>query len=145
MNNVQLFDQFPKSAEAEPSHTASAAGYLLPDSFPRWTAVMLLCFVASCAGLLSGKTSAQADILWPPNGILLAFLIGMPRRFWASYLVGSIVVSLLAHEVSGFPVSTSWIFTAANTVEILLAVIWLAPRDESKFTLTDPRTLEPVS
>src|SRR5277367_3687132 len=79
----------------ERSFLKTMAGYLLPDSFPRWGWVMFLCCMSSWGGLILAQTPAQADILWPTNGLLIAFLLRMPRRYWVSYLAGSILSNLL--------------------------------------------------
>jgi diguanylate cyclase (GGDEF)-like protein len=102
---------------------------------------MLGCTASSWGGLILARAPWKADIFWPANGILLASLLILPRRFWTAYLAGSILSSLLVHQVLGFPVSFSLIFTAANTVEVLLAALWLTPQASRRPDLTNLKTL----
>ena len=59
------------------------ARYLMPDSLPKWGGVTLLSFAAAWSGVALGQVVfAGADIVWPANGLLLGFLLRMPRRYW---------------------------------------------------------------
>ena len=107
-------------------------GFLLPDSLPRLGCATLLCFLASWGALVLAQIPAQADILWPANGIILAFLLGVERRYWASYLAGGVLASVTVHLLLGFTGSFAWIFTAANVVETFLAALWLSGRHEAR-------------
>jgi diguanylate cyclase (GGDEF)-like protein len=133
--------QYLKAKSTQRLTLASVAGYLRPDSFTRWFWIMLLCTVSSWGGLLIARAPASADILWPANGILLAVLLVLPRRFWTAYLTGSVVSSLLVHKILGFTISFSLIFTGANAVEILVAALWLTPQHRQRPDLTDLKTL----
>ena len=116
--------------------------YLLPDSLPRLGCATVLCFLASWGALLLARIPAQADILWPANGIVLAFLLGVPRRYWASYLAGGVLASIAVHLVLGFSGIFAWLFTGANVVETLLAAAWLAVGETLQIDL---RKLEGLS
>jgi diguanylate cyclase (GGDEF)-like protein len=114
---------------------------LSPNSFTNWGLSTLLYFAASWGGVLLGQTPVQADILWPANGILLAFLLVQPRRQWVSYLAGGIAASLAVHQIFGFPISHAWIFSVANTIEVLTAAIALAPDGRKRPDLTNLATI----
>ena len=121
------------------------AGHLLPGSFSNWGCAMLLCLASSWAGVVLGQTPAQADILWPANGVLLAFVLLQPRSSWFSYLAGSIAANMLVHLFYPFFFWQTLLFSLANTVEVLLATLWLAPepreRLKQRLDLTDLPTL----
>jgi diguanylate cyclase (GGDEF)-like protein len=119
----------------------SLAGYLLPDSLPRLGYAAILCFLASWGALVLARIPAQADILWPANGILLAFLLGVRRRYWASYLAGGVLASIAVHLLLGFSGSFAWIFTAANVVETFLAAAWLSPEGQGQIDLRKSKGL----
>jgi diguanylate cyclase (GGDEF)-like protein len=119
----------------------SVAGYLLPDSLSSWGCVMLLCLIASWGGVVLGQTPAAADILWPANGLVLAFVLLMPRRFWFSYLAGSILANMLAHALFPFSFWKTLDFSVANVVEIVVAAVLLAPEGRRRPDLTDLHTL----
>lgn len=141
MKAVFYYEQYLKAKSGERWTLASAVGYLRPDSFIRWSSVMLVCTVLSWGGLVLAKPPCSADIFWPANGILLASLLVSPRRTWTAYLVGSVLSSLLVHQLIGFAVSFSLVFTVANIVEVLLAALLLAPQANRRPDLTNLRTL----
>jgi diguanylate cyclase (GGDEF)-like protein len=129
-------------ADSDPQPgTQSLAAYLLPDSFSNWGCVMLLCLASSWGGVVLGQTPAQADIMWPANGLLLAFILRLPRRFWFSYLAGSVAANMLVHALYPFSFWQTLMFSMANTIEVLLAAVWLAPKPRQRPNLTDLRIL----
>jgi diguanylate cyclase (GGDEF)-like protein len=135
---------FAESDSPEQSALRSVSSFMLPDSLATWSCATLLCFLASWGGLLLARTPAQVDVLWPANGIMLAFLLVRPPRYWVSYVAGAIAASLAVHWILGFQISQSWIFTAANTVELVMAAVWLTPEDRTHSPepdLTNPRAL----
>lgn len=91
------------------------------DSANRLSLLALLYAASGWAALELGKTPAGADVFWPANGILLAFLLRTPRRFWTSYLLTSILASTVAHLLIPYPILPTMLFACANTVETLLA------------------------
>lgn len=117
------------------------AGYLMPDSFSNWGCAMLLCVLASWGGVVLGQTPAASDVLWPANGLVLAFLLLTPRRYWFSYLAGSIVANMLAHGLFPFSFWKTLSFSLANIVEILLAATMLASQNRRCPDLSNLQTL----
>jgi len=99
------------------------------DSPRRLLLLALLYATSGWAALELGKTPAGADVFWPANGILLAFLLRTPRRFWASYLLTSVLASTLAHLLIPYPLISTLLFACANTVETLLAAHLLTEAD----------------
>src|ERR1700722_14568398 len=115
----------------------SFASYLLPESFPKWIGVTLLSFAASWAGVALGQiVSAGADILWPANGLLLAFLLRMSPRNWFAYLAGSVVANIAVHLMYPFLLYQVFLFSAANVIEILFAAALLTRETEGLLDLT---------
>jgi diguanylate cyclase (GGDEF)-like protein len=115
----------------------SLALYLLPESFPKWAGITLLSFAAAWAGVALGQAvSAGADILWPANGLVLAFLLRSSRRYWFAYLAGSVIANIAAHEIYGFPIYQVLLFSAANVIEILIAAALLSRRSPQSLNLT---------
>jgi len=112
-----------------------------PDSLSHFSYVFLLYLAVSWGGNELTRTPALADIIWPANGLLLAILLRLPRRCWAVYLAGSIVANVIAHSYFHFPISQSLLFSAGNTIEVLVAAWLLANRDATKPDLARPGTL----
>jgi diguanylate cyclase (GGDEF)-like protein len=99
------------------------------DSAKRLSLLALLYAASGWAALELGKTPAGADVFWPANGILLAFLLRTPRRFWTSYLLTSILASTVAHLLIPYPIVPTMLFACANTVETLFAAHFLVDDD----------------
>jgi diguanylate cyclase (GGDEF)-like protein len=128
--------------ESRPANkTNSWVSTLLPDSTSSWGFAMLLCLAACWGGVVLGQTPAQADIIWPANGVLLAFLLITPRRSWFSYLMGCLAANLLIHVIFPFAPDKSLLFSLANVVEVFFAAECLAPDGDSNLDLTDFLTL----
>jgi diguanylate cyclase (GGDEF)-like protein len=108
------------------SSGARLAGWIQVDSVARFLLLSVLYSVSAWAVLELGKTPAGADVIWPANGILLAFLLRAPRRYWASYLVTSVLVNIPVHLLIPYPIVPTLLFSGANTVETLLAAHLLA-------------------
>jgi diguanylate cyclase (GGDEF)-like protein len=112
-----------------------------PDSVTRFATVLLLYIGASWGGNALTRTPAVADLIWPANGMLLAFLLPIARRYWTSYLASSIVVNIAVHLAFGFSPGRAILFTVANTIEVVIAASLLATPDHRKPDLTSLRTL----
>jgi diguanylate cyclase (GGDEF)-like protein len=132
MQDPSLGSNLPSGGSAADSRVARAIARLRPDSLSHFSYVILLYLVVSLGGNVLIRTPAVADIIWPANGLLLAFLLRLPRRSWTVYLAGSIVANVIAHSYFHFLVSQSFLFSVGNTIEVLVAALLLANRDGSK-------------
>ncbi len=112
-----------------------------PDSITRFGIVLLLYIGASWGGNALTRTPAVADLIWPANGLLLAFLLPIAKRYWTVYLTASIIVNISVHLAFGFSPGRAILYTLANTVEVVIAASLLATKDQRKPDLTNLRTL----
>jgi diguanylate cyclase (GGDEF)-like protein len=112
-----------------------------PDSISHFGCVSLLYLVVSLGGNALTRTPEVADIIWPANGLLLAFLLRLPRRCWPVYLAASILANVIAHSYFRFPISQSLLFSAGNTVEVLVAAWLLSNRSVTRINLAKIHTL----
>ncbi|MGB8260998.1 MAG: diguanylate cyclase [Terracidiphilus sp.] len=103
--------------------------------------MFVLYAVAAWAGLWLANAPSGSAIIWPANGILLAFLLTEPRRHWAVYLAAAMPANIVAHLFFPYSFSDVFVFTVCNTVEVLLAALVLAPEEGQKPDLSDLRTL----
>lgn len=110
-------------------------------SIVRLTVIGMVYFIASWAGIALGRTQAQADLIWPANGIMLGLILLAPRRRWMSYLACEAFVSILIHNIFHFPIQQSLIFALANTAEILVAAVFIGPQEKRRPDLTQAVTL----
>ena len=127
---------------ASASLTSRIKYLVLPDSLPRFGCVLFLYLLAAWGGnALTLTPAAVSDLLWPANGLLLAFLLPIARRYWASYLAASIAINTLVHVFFHFSANRALLFSIGNTIEILVAGLLLAPREGVRPDLTRLRTL----
>lgn len=123
------------------SLAARAAVFARPDSLQRFACVLFLYGLASAVGNALNRTPGIADILWPANGLLLAFLLPIARRYWPSYLAASIAVNVLVHIGFGFSLQRALLYSAANTIEVLVAGFLLGRPEGLRPDLTRLGTL----
>jgi diguanylate cyclase (GGDEF)-like protein len=126
---------------SDSSRWARVVEVVRPDSFSRLALVAVLYVAASWASNAMTRTPTVADLIWPANGMLLAFLLPISRRYWTSYLACSILVNIGVHLAFGFSLRGSTLYTFANTVEVLIAAFLLAPEGGGRPDLTKFRTL----
>ncbi|MFT4114739.1 diguanylate cyclase [Silvibacterium sp.] len=110
--------------------------------FLRWFSAGIACFFAGYAGLWLGHTSAQADIVWPANGILLAILLTSPRSSWAGYLAASFIANICVHQAFHFEGVFAYGFSIANVIEITVAAYLLRGDCTQPSDLGKPRTMQ---
>ena len=126
---------------AELSFLVRAFEVVRPDSLTRFGIILLLYIGASWGGNALTRTPAVADLIWPANGVLLAFLLPISRRYWSVYLTSSIIVNVTIHLAFGFSPGRAILYTVANTIEVIIAASLLATKDNRKPDLTSLRTL----
>ncbi|HUB51934.1 MAG TPA: diguanylate cyclase [Terracidiphilus sp.] len=141
MQEPTLSTDLQSGATVENSRLAQAFANLRPDSVSHMGFVILLYLLVSLGGNALTRTPGVADIIWPANGLLLAVLLRLPRRCWTIYLAASIVANVIAHSYFHFPVSQSLLFSAGNTIEVLVAASLLANGDGSTPDLARLKTL----
>ena len=80
------------------------------------------CFLAVSAATVFIRFAPEANhLIWIANGVLLAFLLLAPRRFWPGYLC----VGFVAQAAGSILVNSHWeqnsIFNALNIAEVLIS------------------------
>lgn len=100
-----------------------------PDRLGPWRipGLFLVVAVAYAAGsqlaLLLIEASGLQGVLFIPSGITVAFLLRLPRRHWWVVLLGAGVAEFVMDVASGFMVSQSLGFAAANVSEPLVGAL----------------------
>ena len=102
-----LRDGFPALPRTAVAAAAVAAGY----------------FLGSLLGLSLQFPSTQVSAIWPPNAILLATLLVVPRRRWWIYLLAVLPAHLLAQGLMGISFTVVLINFAGNVGEALLGAL----------------------
>ncbi len=122
------------------SGPVSLFGPSFPGSALRLLTVSVIVFVGSWAGIMLGKNPAEANVIWPANGLLLGLVLMAPYRRWPSYFACAAIVSVVIHIHYGYLDAKSVIFGLANTIEVLVAAL-IMRRQDRRPDLTRTRTL----
>lgn len=130
----------PGPASGAASSPTRPIDWVLSDSLLRFSLVLAFYTAASAGGNAFNRAAAASDIVWPANGLLLAFLLPIARRYWTSYLAASIVLNIVVHLFFHYSFSRSLLFSIANTIEILIAGLLISD-DGIRPDLTNLRTL----
>lgn len=141
MKDMFFSGEFDSGAHSARFDLSIVAQWMQPDSMARLSLVTLFYAVSAWGGVELGQTPAAAAILWPANGILLAILLRLERRYWVSYLAGSVVANFLAHCFFTFSLFQLVLFTAGNTAEVLVAALLLSNPEARKPDLNQLRIL----
>ena len=86
------------------------------------------CFIGVGLTALLAGTIADGDLIWVANGVLLAYLLLVPRRLWPAYLAAG----LLGHALGSFFIHAPWqarlVATPLDVVEAYLGALLLRRR-----------------
>ena len=141
MKDIFFSEEIDSVGSARRSIPAIAVEWMQPDSAVSLSSAMLLYAASAWCGIQLGQTSAEADVFWPSNGILIAILLRLQRRYWVSYLAGCFVANIFAHSLFHFPTFQIAFFSLANTVEVTAAALLLSNPDARKPDITQMPTL----
>jgi diguanylate cyclase (GGDEF)-like protein len=141
MKDMFFSQDINSSVSASRFKLSAVAQWMQPDSLVRLSFATLIYAISAWGGVQLGQSSAGADVFWPANGILLAILLRLERRYWVSYLAGSTVANILAHSFFEFSLFQLLTFTAANTSEVLVAALLLSNSEARRPDLNQMRTL----
>src|ERR1041384_2897503 len=108
---------------------AALATKLVTGSIPRTILIALLVGLSYYLGALIGfaltLTNYSVSTLWPPNSIMLAFLLLVPRqRYWV-VLLGAFPAHLAIQLQSGVPLPLILCWFISNCSEALIGAICL--------------------
>jgi diguanylate cyclase (GGDEF)-like protein/PAS domain S-box-containing protein len=65
----------------------------------------------------------EFSLLWPTNGLLLGFLLLSPKRSWIALFALNFLSSFFLHWTFHFTLHQSVIFSAANLLEVAIAIL----------------------
>ena len=96
-----------------------------------------------CVSLATGLAGAMAEgnLIWVANGVLLAYLLLVPRRLWPAYLCAG----LLGHAVGTVAIHVAWqvnvVDTPLDVIEAFLGALFLRRRSAQLPHFTQGRYL----
>ena len=94
-------------------------------------------YFGALLGVMASAMSEGISIFWLPNGVLLAALLLVPRRYWPLHLLFAVVAELAA-DLPAFSLPQALGFAGVNVFECLLAA-YLLERVARPFTLDSLR------
>ena len=87
------------------------------------------------------QTDSGTNIIWLANGMVLAFLLLVPRWRWPVYVAVSLLAMLLGSVLVGETIGMSMLYNALNLVEVLVGAFLLKRRSTALPAFTDGRYL----
>ncbi len=104
----------------------------------------MLYYGAAWCGVNLFALESGAAILWPPNAVLLGFLLYFPSRWYWLSIVAACLLAEMAADFSSFTLLQSFLFGCVNALECLLAAFLLkykGDRFQEGIDWADPRDL----
>lgn len=133
-------DQPPAALAARP---ASGSGAIAPPLWSELAACLLIYMAAAAFGRWMMVLPASSITIWPPNGVILAFLLMSDRRTWPWWILVGAVGELAGNAIwFGNPILPALGYVAANASEIVVAALLLSA--VLNLPLTRIRTLREV-
>jgi diguanylate cyclase (GGDEF)-like protein/PAS domain S-box-containing protein len=93
-----------------------------------------------CVGSFE-RTADGSNIIWLANGLVLAFLLLVPRWRWPSYVLVSFVAMVLGSVLIGESLGMSLLYDCLNVVEVLIGALLLKRKSTVLPVFTDARYL----
>jgi diguanylate cyclase (GGDEF)-like protein/PAS domain S-box-containing protein len=87
------------------------------------------------------RTASGSNVIWLANGLVLAFLLLVPRWRWPMYVAVSFVAMFLGSILIGETPSMSLFYNALNMVEILIGALMLKRKSTVLPSFTESRYL----
>lgn len=95
-------------------------------------------YVGAWVGFATAFPGTGISIVWPPNVILLAALLGTPARRWWLYGPPALAAHLLAHTQAGVPPMVMLVQFAGNAVQAVIAAAALGRLTGPSWRVTLP-------
>jgi diguanylate cyclase (GGDEF)-like protein/PAS domain S-box-containing protein len=118
---------------------------LRPKRFVRGWISLALCFAVVMTTVLLtdrfGSTHDGLNILWAANGLLLTYLLLVPRWRWPSYIAVSFAAMMIATAIGGTSWKLNLLYNALNTLEAVVAALLLRPHSRKLPRFTNRRYL----
>jgi diguanylate cyclase (GGDEF)-like protein len=110
---------------------------------PRYIWSLFCCFVFVLISILfvevSGRLGAGANTIWFANGLLLAYLLIVPRWRWPGYMAAGLGAMAVGSVLLGESWQTSLVFNPLNLVEVSVGASLLRRRSTEVPRFTNPR------
>jgi two-component system sensor histidine kinase UhpB len=96
------------------------------------SSVAIAYYIGTIIGFALTPRGDTISTLWPPNALLLAFLLLAPRRIWWVLVLAVLPPHLIVQLHNGVPLATSLGWFAGNTGEALLGAFCIVQFRKSK-------------
>jgi diguanylate cyclase (GGDEF)-like protein/PAS domain S-box-containing protein len=87
------------------------------------------------------RTASGENIIWLANGLVLAFLLLVPRWRWPVFVAVSFTAMCLGSILIGESLAMSLLFNVLNTIELLIGALFLKRKSTQLPVFTDARYL----
>ena len=103
--------------------------------------VGLLVGVITFLGMEILKQVSGTPTIWPANGVLLALLLRFRSNWWPLYLLSSLLFSIAAVLLAGFPMDYASKLPIVNIMEVALSLTLLRQCLGTSYDLSEARVL----
>jgi diguanylate cyclase (GGDEF)-like protein len=103
--------------------------------------VTAIVMTVSYAGIELWRRLGDVPTIWAANGVLLAILLGVPRRTWPAYLLAGFAGSVAVMFLVGDPVGLAIGLPTANAAETIFFLASLRNNVSTVLDLSKPRVL----
>lgn len=134
-------------SELSPSGEPTARGESTPPTVKDFVLLPLLYYISAKIAVVLSVMPEGLGILWPPNGVLLAYFIRFGRGSYVPFGALAILAEI-ALDVPKYRVTDALLFGLANVAEVTVASLLLAraqfnprfghPADLTKFVVAAP-------
>lgn len=85
--------------------------------------------------------SGHISFIWLANGVMIGILLTTARSKWPSYLTATYLVNVAVNYATGDPLIIAAALSAANSIEIIIAIAIMRRADDTAPNLTSLQTL----
>ena len=97
-------------------------------------------FLTAVAAIEFTRQTGRVAIIWPPDAIMLALLLRVPRGQWVPLLVAAFIGNWAADWIAADPAGIAFLLSACNTIELVLSITLFSRFAEMPTDLTRPAT-----
>ena len=83
----------------------------------------LAVFITACASITYTRQAGAVAVIWPPDAIILAIMLRMPRTNWVPLLAVAFLGNAMADWLTADPLGLAMLLSACNSVEVIVSVL----------------------
>ena len=102
--------------------------------------IVVAVFLTAYAAIEFTRQTGRVAIIWPPDAIMLAFLLRGQRTQWVPMLIAGFIGNWAADWLAADPMGTAFLLAACNTIELVVSIVLFSRFADMPADLTRPAT-----